>query len=83
MVKEIHYRPARQAKIKYRYNQMSGSARKAYTAAIKDQKYAMEGLNGEEKADVLETAYQYVQYQYVAKDLELADYRKRSFSLLL
>ena len=82
LVKEINYRPSRQAKIKYRYNQMSGSARRAYTAAIKDQKYEISSLSGEEKANVLETAYQYVQYQYVAKDLELADYRQRSFGLL-
>ena len=82
LVKEINYRPSRQTKIKYRYSQMNKSEKKAYIEAIKDQKYDMEGLNREEKADVLETAYQYVQYQYVANDLELADYRKRSFSLL-
>ena len=82
LVKKINYRPSRQAKIEYRYNQMNTQEKKAYTEAIKNQKYDMNDLMGEEKADVLETAYQYVQYQYVARDLELADYRKRSFGLL-
>lgn len=31
---------------------------------------------------MLETAYQYVQYLYVAEDIELAEYRRRSFALL-
>ncbi len=82
LVKKINYRPSRQAKIKHRYNQMSSKEKKIYIDAIKDQKYEMNGLNGEESSDVLETAYQYVQYQYVAKDLELQDYRKRSLGLL-
>ncbi|MBQ8436610.1 MAG: DUF4105 domain-containing protein [Alphaproteobacteria bacterium] len=82
LVKEIYYRPSRQAKIKYRYNQMSETERAAYIEAIKNQKYEMSNLSEEERSNVLETAYQYVQYQYVAKDLELKDYRKRSFDLL-
>ncbi len=82
LVKEINYRPSRQAKIAYRYTHMSDETKKAYIEVIKNQKYEMNNLREEEKSDILETAYQYVQYKYVAQDLELADYRKQSFSLL-
>ena len=48
-----------------------------------DNKIDLSSLNEEEQADVLETAYQYVQYKYVDGDLELADYRKKSLKLLM
>lgn len=82
LVKNIHYRPSRQAKIKHRYQQMNEMEKEAYLQAIKQQNWDLQGLEDSQKADVLETAYQYVQYQYVAHDLELADYRKRSFKAL-
>ena len=50
---------------------------------IHDNKIDLSSLNEEEQADVLETAYQYVQYKYVDGDLELADYRKKSLKLLV
>lgn len=82
VVKGIAYRPSRQAKIKHRYKKMSDKQKKAYMAAIDKQDYTLAGLDDSEKADVIETAYQFVQYQYVAKKLELGDYRKQSFQLL-
>lgn len=82
LVKGIHYRPSRQAKINHRYNLMTSKQKEAYLRAIKEQNYEMPGLEESEKADVLETAYQFVQYQYVAKKLKLEDYRKQSFGTL-
>ena len=41
--------------------------------AIKNQDYQLDELVENERSDVLETAYQYVQYQYVAKDLECTE----------
>ena len=82
LVKSINYRPSRQAKIRHRYNNMSAQEQDAYIQAIKEQDFSLPALDESEKADVLETAYQYVQYQYVAGDLALKDYRQKSFQLL-
>ena len=82
LIKSVNYRPSRQAKIIYRVSQMNDTQYDAFLEAVKHQNWSLEGLNDDEKADVLETAYQYIQYQYVAKDLELGDYRKRSFKAL-
>ena len=83
LVKNVNYRPSRQAKIINQYKQMNEPQKKAFVAAIKHQDYAFEGLSETEKAGAAEAAYQYVQYQQVAGDLELADYRQRSFKLLM
>ena len=84
LVKNINYRPSRQAKIKHRYKQMNAKGKEAYLAAIKNQDWTLFGVDDNAaKADILETAYQYVQYQYVARELELSDYRQRSFKALL
>lgn len=81
-VAEVNYRPSRQSKLQYRYKQMNKEQRKVFKDIIKKDKIDFSSLDDEEQADVLETAYQYVQYQYVEKSLELADYRKKSFKLL-
>ena len=79
MVKSVNYRPSRQAKIIHRAEQMNKAQKKAFIAAIKNDDYEMSGLADEEKADVIETAYQYVQYRFVKKDFDLKEYRRRSF----
>lgn len=82
LIKSVNFRPSRQSKIKARVKQMNSEQKTAYYKLIKDDNWELPKLKDEEKADVLETAYQYVQYQYVAKELELGDYRKRSFKAL-
>ena len=82
LVKNVNYRPSRQSKIRYRFKQMNDKQKDAFYAAVLEQDWNLEGLEDDEKADVLETAYQYVQYQYIAKDLDLKEYRKRSFKSL-
>lgn len=81
-IKSVSYRPSRQSKLKYRVKQMNKQQLRVFKDIIKKNEIDLTSLGDEEKADVLETAYQYVQYCYVEKDLELADYRKRSFKLL-
>ena len=83
LVKSVNYRPSRQAKIINQYKQMNELQKKAFVVAIKEQNYNFDGLDGAEKAGAAEAAYQYVQYQQVAGDLELSDYRQRSFKLLM
>lgn len=81
-VKSVNYRPSRQSKLKYRAKQMTAEQKRVFKSIIKKDEINLSELDSEERADVLETAYQYVQYQYVAKNLELADYRRKSFILL-
>ncbi len=82
MVKETNYRPSRLKKIKNRLNQMNKKQYKAFLKIVQDENTDISDLSEEEKSDVLETAYQYVQYQYIAKKLELKDYRKKSLKIL-
>ena len=82
LVKSVNYRPSRQSKIRYRFKQMNEGQKQAYYEAVRRQNWELSGLEEAEKADVLETAYQYTQYQYVAKNLELKEYRQRSFQSL-
>ena len=83
LVKEINYRPSRQNKIKHRYKMMTDAQRKVYRKAIQTKDYHLsDDLPMAQKADVWETAYQFVQYQWVAKKLELKDYRQQSFDVL-
>ena len=81
-VQSVNYRPSRQSKLKHRARQMNSEQKHVFKNIIKKDEVDLASLDDEERADVLETAYQYVQYKYVAKDLELADYRKKSFKLL-
>lgn len=83
LVKGLNYRPSRQNKIRHRHKLMSQNQRDVYGRIIKTKKFDLpDEMPEAQKADVLETAYQYVQYQYVAKELELGDYRKQSFEAL-
>ena len=82
LVTAANYRPSRQSKLKYRAAQMNSRQYDAFIDIIRRDKTDLSALDEEEKADVLETAYQYVQYRYVDGDLELADYRKKSLALL-
>ncbi len=83
LVKDVKFRPSRQAKITHREKQMNRMQRKAFIQAIKNEDYTMENLSDDEKSDVLETAYQYVQYQFVKKEFDIKEYRRRSFKGLM
>lgn len=82
LIKNINFRPSRQAKIRNQYEQMNDEQKKAFIKVVKKNKYKFDKLNDEEKAGVIETAYQYVQYQNVEKKLDRVEYREKSFSLL-
>ncbi len=82
LIKNTNYRPSRQSKLNHRYNQMNSLQKEALVDIIKNNKINLSLLKDSEKSDVLEIAYQYIQYQYVEGNLELKDYRKKSFNLL-
>ena len=82
-VKKVHYRPSRQHKLMYQYQQMNEAQKDAFVSALNQQNYSFQGLSMSEQADVSEAVYRYVQYQNVAKELSLEEYRRRSFKLLM
>ena len=82
LIKNVNYRPSRQSKLKYRYKQMNEAQEEGFVKIIASDEFDLGKLEDGQKADVLETAYQYIQYKYVEGDLELKDYRKKSFKLL-
>jgi hypothetical protein len=81
LIAETAYRPSRQSKIKYRLAQMNGVQKQALKKLLRQEK-TENNLSNKEQAEVLETAYQYVQYRYVDGELPLKEYRQQSFSLL-
>lgn len=83
LVKAVHYRPSRQSRLNDQYRQMTVAQKKAFERFVLDGEYGPEGLTPEEQAGVAEAAYQFVQYQYVAKNIDLKDYRRQSFKLLV
>lgn len=82
LVGDVNYRPARYTKIQSSLQSMNKKQYKAFLQAVKQQNYEMTEIAEEEKPEVLETAYQYYQYLYNARDMELQDYRKNSFAVL-
>lgn len=82
LVSEINYRPARLTKIKHSLQNMTPKQYNAFLNGVKNYDYEMSGLNEKAQAEVLETAYQYFQYRYVEKEMELSEYRKNSFAVL-
>jgi len=82
-VKSVKYRPSRQNKIRHRINNMSDEQREYFYNTTENKNYNIDVIPDNIRASVLETTYQYIQYQYVAKKLELADYRSQSFKVLL
>ena len=83
LVKGINYRPSRQSKIVYQHKQLNQKQRASYSKLIKKGEFDGEGLSESEKAGVLDTMYQYVQYLNVEGDISREDYREKSFKLLM
>ncbi len=82
LVKDVNYRPSRRTEIVNRLEQMNLRQKRAFLRAVREEDHDLPEIEAAEKADVLETAYQYVQYQFVSKELELSEYRRRSFAVL-
>ena len=82
LVKFVNYRPSRERKIKHRLKQMNKKQYSAFSKIVKENNFDLNALNEDEKADVLETVYQYIQYQYINEKTDIKDYRKKSFGVL-
>lgn len=82
LIDQTNYRPARYTQIKKQLAMMNEKQYKAFISGIEESKYDWKFLSDAEKPLVLETLYQYYQYQYTAGNMKLAEYRRNSFAVL-
>ncbi len=76
------YRPSRQKRIQEAYYVMTSAQRQLLKKRLEKPEPIQSDLSTEEKALVLETAYEYIQYQWINQDISLKEYRPQTFSLL-
>lgn len=82
-IKEATYRPSRQKRISHQYEKMTHAQKKVLIHYLRaENESAIEALPLENRADVWETAYEFVQYQWVKQDISLKEYRHKSFQIL-
>ena len=81
LVDHVQYRPSRQKRIAASYNRLDKRQKKALLTFLQNETLT-NTLSPTEQAAVLETAYEYTQYQWEAQTIPLDDYRRRSFRLL-
>lgn len=83
LVEQESYRPSRQKRIQLRYDDLNKSEKKTLLEIIKKKEFK-NLLSFEEKrqSEILQTAYEWIQYQYTKKSLDLKEYRSRSFEIL-
>ncbi len=83
LLQSENYRPSRQRRITYRYEQMSPTEKEALKDLLFHDDFSKtNALSAPQKAAVLDTAYEYVQYQWIKQDILLDDYRAKSFQIL-
>ena len=78
---DIVYRPSRQTKIRNAFAHLSDAERDALYKLIDDPNAAID-LPDESKAAVLETAYEYLQYRFIKKKVDLKTLRDSTIALL-
>lgn len=82
LIGKINYRPSRQKRIEERYKNLNKKQKKALSEFLETEGKINNALTKQEQADVLETAYEYTQYQWEADKIALTDYRRKTFRLL-
>ncbi len=83
LIAKTHYRPSRQRRIAYRYQQMTPVEKAALIAYLeKSDTEKINSLSESEQIHVWDAAYEYVQYQWIKQDVTLKEYRKKSFQIL-
>lgn len=86
LLDEAVYRPARQTKIKHAYDSLSDTEkaelRKVLHTPRRTEEVMASALSPSQKANVLETAYEFLQYEYLARHVGLDEMRKDTLKLL-
>ena len=87
-VEKVVYRPSKQSKIKHAWKHFSKAQKKAFKQHLAkaprnpDAVLKNNDLTNEEKAALLETAFEYLHYNYLARNIEMPEMRSDSVSLL-
>ena len=86
ILKEAVYRPSRQSRLKHAYAAMSAAEKEQLHKLLKAPRavdeVAASALTDGEKANVFVTAYEYVQYAFIAGDVPLDEMRRDSIRIL-
>lgn len=82
LIKEVKHRPSRQKRIQYIYDDFSSTVKKRLKQFARTYQLDLNHLSSEEKAKLIQGAYEYIQYQWESKKIPLKLYRKTTFSLL-
>ncbi len=86
ILKEAVYRPSRQSKLKHAYSFLSDAEKKQLHKLLKSPRRVEDvlksSLTDEQKANVLVTAYEYIQYAFIAGDIPLDEMRRDSIKIL-
>lgn len=86
ILKEAVYRPSRQSKLKHAYSFLSDEEKEQLHKLLRSPRQVDSVMNSaltdEQKANVLVTAYEYVQYAFVAGDIPLDEMRRDSIKIL-
>ena len=82
LIQETTYRPSRQKRLKHYFDRQSDLGKKRLLNFAETYQINEEGLNATEQALLLQTAYEYLQYQWEAQHIPLAVFRKASFDVL-
>lgn len=86
ILKKAVYRPSRQTKLKHAYSFMSDKEKEQLHKLLKAPRQidavAESDLTDEQKANVLVTAYEYIQYAFIAGDIPLDEMRRDSIKIL-
>lgn len=83
LVKRTHYRPSRQKRIAVKYEAMPARVQKRLSHYLADITGTdLSDLSPLEQAMLYDVAYEYLQYQAVAGEIDLPLYRKKTFHTL-
>ena len=81
LIDAVQYRPSRQRRIAERYRYLNRTEKKALLNYL-DTMHLPASLNKEQQAAVLETAFEFIQYQWSEGKTDLKTYRKQTFQTL-
>ena len=86
ILKEAVYRPSRQSKLKHAYSFLSDDEKEQLHKLLRSPRQVDSVMNSaltdEQKANVLVTAYEYIQYAFIAGDIPLDEMRRDSIKIL-
>jgi len=83
LIEQVSYRPSRQKRIQLRYDDLTNAEKKTLLEVLHKKEFKNLSLFEEKRqSEILQTAYEWTQYQQTKKVFDLKEYRSRSFEIL-